>query len=195
MLPNLHLNERSDEAAHCYSSMLLEAAYFMFSAHICHVNHCREGVGCERQQLKKQKAEGRNHSWPLSFLIRGLIKVPSRCLQGLSLLLAHSLPVPLAERALQGQLCPGTKDKTGSCESAHRLTTAHCSSLFFQSCLICRPDSLALPGHTTQPDSDAVICCFYSGHHCSNVSFPLFISHTTELLLTLSVFRPSYHCF
>lgn len=169
--------------------------YVLCSSVSCKSLQGQSGLQETAATLRKQKAEGRKHSWPLSFLIRGLIKVPGRCLRGLSLLLAHSLPVPLADRALERQLCPGAGDKTGSRESAHRLTTARCSGLFFQSCFICRPDSLALPSHAPQLDSDAVIWCFYSGHHCSSVSFPLLISHTTELLFTRSVFRPSYHCF
>jgi len=60
----LHLNELSDDAAHCYSSALMEVAYFMFSGQTCPVKHCMEGEGCGREQLgsENKKAEGRKHS-------------------------------------------------------------------------------------------------------------------------------------
>lgn len=51
LLPNLHVIELSDDAAHCYSSVWLEVAYFMLSAQLCPVKHCREGEGCGRQQV------------------------------------------------------------------------------------------------------------------------------------------------
>lgn len=89
------------------------------------------------------------------------MKVPGRCLQGLSLLLARSLPVPPADRVLQEQpavQAPKTRpNRALSSEGAHRVTTAHYSSLFFQFCVFCGPGSLALPSQATQLDRDAVV--------------------------------------
>lgn len=126
--------------------------------------------------------------------------MPGSCLQGLSLLLAPSLPVPLAGRALQGQLAvqaPKTRwNPALFSESARRLTKAHYSNLFFQSCIFCRPDSLALPSHTTQLDSNAVICAFTQGtiiavltSHCLSVILPNSYLHCLLLGHHITVFN------
>lgn len=131
LLPNLHVNELSDDAAHCYSSVWLEVAYFMFSAQLCPVKHCRGGEGCGRQQLglENKKLRAENTADLSAFKLEAWWK----CLAGASRVCPSSWHAACLSPGRQGAPgttgCPGTEDKTESCPLQCRCSQGDHSSL------------------------------------------------------------------
>lgn len=105
-------------------------------------------------RLRKQKAEGRNTADLPAFTLEAQIEVRS----GLVPPLGPQPACPPSEKVPQGYLAVQTRPNLALfSESTDRLTSACYYNLLFQSCSFCRPDSLALPSHAIQLDSQLII--------------------------------------
>lgn len=143
-------------------SFLLEVAYIQcFSP----VKHCREGERCGRQQLGSENKKLRAES--IAELSCVILEAGWKCLADAS----RVCPTSWQAGCSRDRWPPKRRSHPAFfSEGDHRLPKTHCSSLFFQSSIIHRPGSHALPSHMMQLDSSAVIWHLYSGHYYSSVS-------------------------